>query len=107
MNFIFTVKVHGFLNAATLEETLKKNSISFTAEECDTPIAAPAKKSKAIPVASHKRPRLTLAKVDYIKAEILLRPDWTNDQIAKRCDVSRATIERVRAGTQVLLRGAK
>jgi hypothetical protein len=107
MNFTFTVKVHGFLNAATLEETLKKNSISYTAEPCDTPIAAPAKKSKAVAVVSTKRPRLTLAKVDYIKTEIAAHPDWAYEDIAERCDVSRTTISRVASGTHALLRGAK
>jgi hypothetical protein len=107
MNFIFTVKVHGFLNAATLEETLKKNSISFTAEECDTPIAAPAKKSKAVAGTGTKRPRLTRAKVDYIKTVIAAHPNWAYEDIAARCDVSRTTISRVASGTHALLRGAK
>jgi hypothetical protein len=109
MNFTFTVKVHGFLNAATLEETLKKNSISYTAEPCATPIAAPAKKSiyKDVELIGTKRPRLTLAKVRYIETEIAAHPDWAYEDIAERCDVSRTTISRVAQGTHALLRGAK
>jgi hypothetical protein len=111
MRLTFTVETNNFLDAAAIEETLKKNELKYTVDVCQEPLpvdplddmlagfdATPEPDAKPY----IRRARIDQAKVDEVLNEIVLNPSFSNRQIAAICNISSATTDRIRLGIQAL-----
>ena len=106
MKITFTVYTPDFLNASLVEELLKNNNIKYTTcetEKCDTP---PPPAAKSVNGKRIKRPRLTLGQIAEVHRTLAAHPDWTRVQVAQRHGISETSVDRIRLGTHVLLKGA-
>lgn len=111
MRLTFTVETNNFLDAAAIEETLKKNELKYTVDVCQEPIpedpldamlagfdATPEPDAKPY----IRRARIDQAKVDEVLNDIAENPTYSNRQVADICGISSATVDRIRLGIQAL-----
>ena len=97
MNFIFTVKTHGFVNAGVLEETLKKMSVQYDVEIQQNVSRRPGK----------KRVTMDASQVHSVAKLCKQYPTETDAQIGARAGISRATVARIRNGKHTLQQAAQ
>lgn len=93
MNFIFTITTHGFEKAGAVEKYLKDMGIPF-----ETKIAP----NRSNHSGRKKKVFVTPLILGTVLSTIEKQPDWNNDAIARETGVSRATVERIRAGKHAL-----
>lgn len=95
MKIIFTVEVHTFEKAAKIEATLKSEDIKFQ-------IKMDSNSTRRSPSKPMRRTAITKSELAVIAKKIGDSPNAPDSVIAKWCNVSAATVGRVRSGKHAL-----
>ena len=93
MNITFTLKVHSFTKAAEVEKSLKSLHLNYESKVDDKP---------SLGAGRLRRVRVTKAEVLAVVACRDINPKWNDTEVAKSCNVSAATVGRIRMGTHTL-----
>lgn len=97
MNITFTINVHDFDKASKIEATLKTEDIPYCVKVDDKPSTEVSK--------AQRKKRISKAELLAATNCISKNPEWNDKELAKACNISRATIGRIRQGIHTLQKG--
>lgn len=98
MKIKFEFEVNSFIDAAELEELFNKNEIKYKVSVEGNKTTTKRKR----PSGTLRRKRISKEELAAVVLCIKQNPTWNDVKVAKRTNVSRATVGRIREGSHAL-----